>query len=214
MPTALNFSTLQDDMKAYLQRNGPLDPTTEAQLPRLINLAERGIARELKIQGFIVPVTTVLPASISTLIKPDGWRETVSMFYGVTGSQARTPITPRSVEYIRSYWPDPTQTGAPLFYADYTYSTWLFGPTPDVDYNMEIIYYSLPPLLDSVNTTNWLSDFAPEVLEYRAFWEMALFIRAPDDAQTWQQKYTDAMNSINQEDLQKIADRSTTRQEA
>jgi hypothetical protein len=214
MPTALNFSTLQADMKAYLQRGGPLSPTTEEQLPRLINLAERGIARDIKIQGFIVPVTTVLPANISTLTKPDGWRETVSMFYGVVGSQARNPLFPRSYEYCRAYWPDPTLTDVPLFYADYDYAHWLFAPTPTVQYNLEILYYTLPPLLDSVNTTNWLSDFAPELLEYRAFWEMALFIRAQDDAAAWEAKYNTALSAINQEDLQKIIDRSSTRQEA
>lgn len=214
MPTALNFSTLQSDMRAYLQRGGNLDVTTEAQLPRLINLAERGIARDLKIQGYTVPVTGTLPVNISTLTKPDGWRETVSMFYGVVGSQKRNPIFPRSLEYCRAYWPDPTQTSPPLFYADYDYSHWLFAPTPDVEYNLEIIYYSLPPLLDSTNTSNWLTDFAPELLQYRALWEMALYMRAPDDASTWQTKYTDAMSAINTEDLQKIVDRSTTRQEA
>lgn len=212
MPTALNFSTLQADMRAYLQRGGPLDTTTQAQLPRLINLAERGVARDLKIQGYIVAVTTTLPLGISTLIKPDGWRQTVSMFYG-TG-QSRTPIFPRSLEYCRAYWPDPTQTAAPMFYADYDYAHWLFAPTPNATYNAEILYYSLPPLLDVTNTTNWLTDFAPEVLEYRAFWEMALFIRAPDDAAVWQQKYQDALSAINTEDLQKIVDRSSTRQEA
>jgi hypothetical protein len=212
MPTALNFTTLQDDMTAYLQRGGPLDVTTQAQLPRLINLAERGIARDIKIQGYIVPVTTTLAAGISTLIKPDGWRQTVSMFYGV--GQKRTPLYPRSLEYCRAYWPDPTQTSAPLFYADYNYGNWLFAPTPDQTYNAEILYYSLPPLLDPTNTTNWLTDFAPELLEYRAFWEMSLFIRAPDDANVWQQKYTSALEAINTEDLQKIADRTTTRQEA
>lgn len=199
-------------MKAYLQRGGPLDVTTQHQLPRLINLAERGIARDIKIQGFIVPVTTTIPANISTLVKPDGWRQTVSFFYGL--NQMRNPIFPRSYEYCRAYWPDPTQTDLPLFYSDYNYSNWLIVPTPGVPYNAEILYYSLPPLLDAVNTTNWATDFAPELLEYRAFWEMALYMRASDDAATWEKKYTNALSAINTEDLQKIVDRTSTRQEA
>jgi hypothetical protein len=212
MPAALNFTTLQADMRAYLQRGGPLDPTTNAQLPRLINLAERGIARDIKIQGFIVPVTTTLPANISTLVKPDGWRETISFFYGE--GQKRNPIFPRSYEYCRTYWPDPTLSDVPAYYSDYDYAHWLIVPTPAITYNAEILYYSLPPLLDITNSTNWLTDFAPEILEYRAFWEMALFTHAPDDAAMWQQKYNDSLQAINTEDLQKIVDRTTTRQEA
>lgn len=212
MPAALNFATLQQDMQSYLERGGTQDVTVFNQLPRLINLAERSIAREIKVQGFIVPVTTTLPMNTSTLAKPDGWRETVSFFYGV--NQERIPLFPRSYEYCRAYWPDPTKTSKPKFYSDYDYSNWLLVPTFDQIYNIEINYYSLPPLLDPVNTNNWLTNFAPEVLQYRAFAEMALFLKAYADSDQFMGKYTAALSSINVEDLQKIADRSTTRQEA
>lgn len=212
MPTALNFTSLQADMRAYLERGGTLDTTVAAQLPRLINLAERGCARDVKIQGYIVPVTTSLVSAVSTLAKPDRWRDTVSFFYG-TGN-TRNPLFPRSFEYCRTYWPDPTQTSVPLFYADYDYNNWLIAPTPVATYNAEILYYQLPPLLDSVNVTNWLTDFAPEILEYRSFWEMALFLRNPSEAEVWHNKYQMALAAINEEDLRKIVDRSTTRQEA
>lgn len=212
MPTALNFTTLQADMQAYLERGGALDTTVANQLPRLINLAERGCARDLKIEGYIIPVTTTLAAGVSTLAKPDRWRDTVSFWYG--SGQNRSPIVPRSFEYCRVYWPDPSQTAAPKFYADYDYNNWLLAPTPDAIYNAEILYYQLPPLLDSTNTTNYLTDFAPEMLEYRTFWEMSLFLKNDADAATWRDKYTASLGAMSDEDLRRVRDRGSTREGA
>ena len=59
MPTAMTFNSLQDDLRGYLERGTAVDVTVYEQLPRLINLAERDIARALKIQGFINVVTNL-----------------------------------------------------------------------------------------------------------------------------------------------------------
>ena len=55
MSTTMTFATLKQDVQRYLERGATLasDPVVFEQIPRLINLAERRIARELKIQGFI-----------------------------------------------------------------------------------------------------------------------------------------------------------------
>ena len=62
MATGMTFTTLKQDVQRYLERGVTLasDPIVFEQIPRLINLAERRIARELKIQGFINVVTTAL----------------------------------------------------------------------------------------------------------------------------------------------------------
>ena len=212
MPTALSYTSLLSDMQTYSERGGVLDATVAAQLPRLINLAERGIVRDTKIQGFITVLTTNLPANTSTLAKPDGFREVVSMYYG-SGTQ-RLPIFPRSYDYLRVYWPDPAVTGTVQFYADYDYQNWLFAPTPVATISLEILCYLQPPLLDAVTTTNWLTQYAPELLEYRCFWELALFLKDDTAAGRWAQKYQAALGGINTEDMQKIIDRSVTRIEA
>ena len=62
MATTMTFATLKEDVQRYLERGATLasDPIVFEQIPRLINLAERRIARELKVQGFINVVTTTL----------------------------------------------------------------------------------------------------------------------------------------------------------
>ena len=162
MPASVTFTSLQSDIRNYLERGGSTDPIVFEQIPRLITLAERRIARELKIQGFLAVVNTTMQSGVSVYPKPDRWRDTVSINIGTgTNNNTREQIYSRSYEYIREYWPDETQEATPEFYADYNYSNWVFAPTPDADYPMEVLYYELPPLLDEDTPTNWLTEYAP-----------------------------------------------------
>jgi hypothetical protein len=238
MPTAMTFSSLQTLMQSYLERGTPSDTIVNANLPALINLAERAIARRLKIQGFLVSVVSAMQGSLAVYPKPDRWRQTTSMSYasdatdlatekrnnlitesGVnlviapTTGEFRTTMLPRSLEYCQTYWPDLTLTGPPKFYADYDYLHWLVVPTPDLPYPWQINYYQLPALLDATNQTNWLTQFAPNLLLYRALLEATPFLKNDERIQVWQQYYQDELNATNTEDLQRAADRAAVRNE-
>lgn len=217
MATTMTFATLKQDVQRYLERGATLasDPIVFEQIPRLINLAERRIARELKIQGFINVVTTALAPGQSVVAKPDRWRDTVSFTLGTgAGYEQRTSLYARSYEYARSYWPDATQTGEPVFYADYDYNHWLVVPTPDAAYPLEILYYQLPPLLDEEHETNWLTENAPEILLYGTLLEATPFLKNDERIPVWQNMYDRAAAMLNGEDLAKILDRSAVRKEA
>jgi len=208
----MNFSTLQDDIRAYLERGNVTDTTVYNQLPRLINLAEENISREMKIQGVITTATGNLVAGTSVYAKPARWRATISMFYG-TGT-TRKPIWPRSYEYCRMYAPDSSAQAPPELYADFQYVNWLIAPTPDAAYNWEISYYAMPALLDSVNTTNWLTDYAPQVILYASLLEAGIFLKNDEMTGTYQGKYQAALAALTGEDMRKIVDRTSTRQAA
>jgi hypothetical protein len=217
MATTLTFTTLQEDVRRYLERGltAASDPIVHEQIPRLINLAERRIARELKIQGFINVVTGTLQTGVSVYAKPDRWRDTVSINIG-TGTQnnTRKMLFTRAYEYLLSYWPDRTATSQPLFYADYNYTHWLYAPTPDADYPFEVLYYELPPLLDDVVQTNWLTEYAPQLLLYGTLLEATPFLKNDERIPVWQSMYDRSAAMLNGEDLAKILDRSSVRKEA
>ena len=217
MATTMTFETLKQDVQHYLERGttAAADPIVFAQIPRLINLAERRCARELKVQGFInVVVTDMIPGQ-SVYDKPDRWRDTVSINIGTgVGNVTRKTLFTRAYEYLRSYWPDAAQTGEPAFYSEYDYSHWLFAPTPDAAYPMEILYYELPPLLDDTQQTNWLTEYAPQLLLYATLLEATPFLKNDERIPVWQNMYDRAAAMLNGEDLSKILDRSATRGEA
>ncbi len=218
MATTMTFTTLQADVRRYLERGGSLvaDPVVFEQIPRLINLAERRIARELKVQGFQNVVTRVLTPELSVYPKPDRWRDTISMNVGVGPSfTKREPVLGRSYEYCREYWPDEGQTDPqPLFYADYDYDHWLIVPTPSIAAPIEIVYYEMPPLLDAEVTTNWVTEYAPQLLLYATLLEATPFLKNDERIQTWQSFYDRAAAMLNGEDLAKILDRNASRKEA
>lgn len=212
MPSVLNFTSLKEDLRAYLERGYVVDTTVYDQLPRLINNAEREIARAVKIQGFINVVNSVMTISEEAYAKPNRWRQTISMWITVNG--VRTEVFPRSYEYCRTYWSTPAETSVPKFYADYDYINWLIVPTPAAAYVWEILFYQLPELLDDTTQTNWLTDYAPTTLLYRALLECTPFLKNDDRIPTWEKMYQESLGNLNTEDLQKIIDRSVTRQEA
>ena len=160
-------------------------------------------------------MTTTLVISQSVYAKPDRWRDTISINIGTGATNTtRKSLFTRSYEYVRSYWPDESQTSEPIFYADYNYDNWLIVPTPDDDYPIEILYYELPPLLDDTTQTNWLSEYAPQLLLYGTLLEATPFLKNDDRIPVWQQMYDRAAAMLNGEDLAKILDRSATRKEA
>lgn len=217
MSTATTFTTLKQDIPRYLERGDSMatDPVVFEQLPRLINLAERRCARELKIQGFINVVTDTLIVGQSVYAKPDRWRETVSINIGTGAAlNSRKTLLTRGYEYLRAYWPDDSLRDVPLYYADYNYSNWLMIPPPDLAYPFEVIYYELPQLLDDENQSNWLTEYAPELLLYASLLETTPFLKNDDRIAVWQQMYDRAAAMINGEDLAKILDRAAVRDKA
>jgi len=216
LPTTTTYETLKQDVRRYLERGGSAttDPVVYDQIPRLINLAERRAAAELKILGFQNYVTTTLVVGQSVYAKPDRWRDTVSVNIGTGATFAnRTVLYPRSYEYLRSYWPNEASTDQPLFYSDYDYQHWLIAPTPDAEYPAEFAYYELLPLLDDTNQTNWLTDYAPQLLLYGTLLEAAPFLKNDERIPTWQQMYDRAAAIANGEDLGRILDRAAVRKE-
>ena len=209
MSYVMTFNSLQEDLRRYLERGftAESDQIVYEQLPRLINLAERRISRELKLQGFIRFIQTQTQIGVSVLAKPDRWRDTVSM------SLNGTPIFSRSYEYLRSYWPDPAQTAPPEFYADYDYNHWLITPTPNSVSTLEISYYELPRPLDDENQVNWLTAYAPNLLLYAALLEATPFLKNDERVPVWQSMYDRAAQSFNGEDSGKVLDRSAIRNE-
>ena len=214
MAQTTTFTTLQQDIRRYLERGFTIvsDQIVYEQIPRLINLAERRIARELKVQGLINVVTSTMSPGLAVYPKPDRWRTTVSFNFGIGNEYNQ--LFPRSYEYVRSYWPNRDQTDVPLFYADYDYNNWIVSPTPDQAYPFEVLVYQLLPLLDDSNQTNWLTEYAPQVLLYASLLEATPFLKNDERISVWQQMYDRAAQALNGEDLSKILDRSARRTEA
>lgn len=210
MAEVMTYDSLVSDMKSYQEREYSSDKFVD-QIPRLIMMAENRLATELKILGFQTVVTGTFQPGQITLPKPAYWRDVIS-FNITTGSGAtaqRVELLPRSYEYCRNYWPNPTQTGTPRFYADYNYENFLIVPTPSTNLTFELLYHARLQPLDPSNQTNWLTVNAPQLLLYAAMLEGQTFLKNAEGAATWQALYDRALAAFNGEDAMRKTDRTT-----
>ena len=198
----MTYSSLVSDISSYLERT---DQATLEKIPTFIMLAEQVIAAEIKFLGNLTPMTSTLVANQAVIDKPARWHKTVSM--NVTVAGVRQPVFLRKYEYLREYWPDPTDTGAPKYYADYDYTHWLIAPTPDVAYNFEVLYYERIQPLDSSNQTNWFTIYAPQALLYGSLLQAMPFLKNDERIPMWQAQYDKIMQVLKAEDIQRMGDR-------
>lgn len=204
MPAAavMTYSSLYDDIASYLERT---DQATIDKIPTFIMLAEQVIASQLKFLGNLTVQASAMVASDPVIAKPGRWHKTVSMNITVAGK--RQPVFLRKYEYLRNYWPDPTQTDVPLFYCDYDYQHWFVAPTPTLPYAFEVVYYERVQPLDTANQSNWFTQYAPQALLYGSLLQAMPFLKNDDRIPMWEKQYEQIMQVLMAEDKLRVADR-------
>jgi hypothetical protein len=93
-----------------------------------------------------------------------------------------------------------------LYYADYDYDHWLVSPTPNQNYDFEVLYYERLQPLDSANQTNWITQNAPNAMLFGTLLQAMPFLKN-DQRQIFQQKYDQAMQVLKMEDQLRLGDR-------
>ena len=198
----MTYDSLVADVISYLERT---DTATVDKIPTFIMLAEQVIASQIKFLGNLTVQESQMIATQSVIDKPARWHKTVSM--NVTVANNRYPVLLRKPEYLREYWPNPSETEVPKFYSDYDYTHWLVAPTPDLDYNFEVIYYERVQPLSSTNQVNWFTVYAPQALLYGTLLQSMPFLKNDDRMPMWQAQYDLIINTLKAEDAMRIADR-------
>jgi hypothetical protein len=205
----MTYNSLVNQVLDYLNRT---DTDTANEIPNFIYQAEQRICRESKNIGLEVYVTNAFTPGVSVYAKPARWRRNITFNFGNGNSNnVRNQIQLRSYEYLRMYWSDPTQMAAPLFYSDYAYEHFLVAPTPDQAYPFELGYLELPEPLSVNVQTNWLTNYAPDVLLYATLLEAIPFLKNDERIPVWQQLYDRGIQSLNSQDDQRITDRGSNR---
>jgi hypothetical protein len=71
------------------------------------------------------------------------------------------------------------------------------APTPNEDYDVEIVYRANIPALTSGNTTNWLLTLAPDLYLYGALLESAPYTKKDDRVPLWASAVQTVMEQLN-----------------
>ena len=201
----MTYDSLVENIQSYLNRT---DTATLEKIPLFIMLAEQIIASQIKFLGNLTVNTSTMVVGQPIIDKPARWHKTVSMNVTVDGEHQ--PVLLRKYEYLREYWPDATAKGIPAYYGDYDYTHWLVAPTPDVAYTFEVLYYERIQPLDSSNQTNWFTIYAPQALLYGSLLQAMPFLKNDERSPMWQAHYDQIMQTLKQEDIQRIGDRQAS----
>jgi hypothetical protein len=205
----LTYDNLTSLVLQYLERS---DDAVVNFIPTAITLAEFEIAQEIKTLGQLQVVDSTLTAGNAVVAKPSRWRKTVSMTIAVNG--VKQPVFLRKLEYLNTYATSATDTGVPLYYADYDYDHWYFAPTPDQAYPFEVLVYTRLQPLASDNQTNWLTQNAPNAMLFGTLKQTASFLKDDSRIATWAQLFTEALNALKIEDTLRVGDRATVAQDS
>jgi hypothetical protein len=167
-------------------------------------MCEFEISQQIKTLGQMQVVESTMLTGNPVIQKPARWRKTVSFNVVVSGS--RQPVYLRKYEYIKSYTPNSTTTGIPLYYGDYDYEHWIVAPTPSQNYDFEVLFYERIAPLSTENQTNWLTQYAPNAMLFGTLLQAMPFLKN-DQRLIFQQKYDQAMQMLKTEDVVRVADR-------
>lgn len=197
----LTYDSLTSTVLQYLERK---DAAVVEAIPTFISLAEFEVAQEIKTLGQLQVANATMTMGNPILQKPARWRKTVSMNVLVGGK--KQPVYLRKYEYLENYWPDNTQVDVPLYYADTDWEHWYIAPTPASNYTFEVLYYERIAPLSSTNQTNWLTQNAPNAMLFGTLLQAMPFLKN-DQRTIFQQKYTEALQSLKAEDVARVGDR-------
>jgi hypothetical protein len=111
----------------------------------------------------------------------------------------------KDVNFIRQAYPQPTDTALPKYYALFGPTTsdstitnelsFILGPTPDANYNVELHYYYMPESITvAADGRSWLGDNFDTVLLYGSLVEGYSYMKGePDLLALYDGKYKEAL---------------------
>ncbi len=202
----MNYTQLSNAIQAYTE-----NPSSDfvAQIPVFVQQAEQRIYNTVQFPSLRKNMTGVVSTNNKYLSAPDDFLSVYSLavITDVTGGNLNTGtyeyLLNKDVNFIRQAYPTPQDTGVPRYYALFgpTVSgstitnelSFILGPTPDANYNVELHYYYYPQSIVTAGTS-WLGDNFDTVLLYGSLVEAYTYMKGEQDMMAmYNQKYMEAL---------------------
>lgn len=188
----MNYTQLVAEIQSYTENQFQ---TTDVNT--FIEQAEQRIYNSVQFPAIRKNVTGTLTVNNKYLTCPPDWLATFSIAV-IDGSGNYKYLLDKDVNFIRASYPQPTDTSLPEYYALFDQNTFILGPTPDANYNVELHYYYYPESIVTAGTT-WLGDNFDSTLLYGALLEAYTYMKGEADVLAgYQKRYDDAMFLLKQ----------------
>ena len=204
----MNSTHLSDAMQAYTEN---VSSDFVAQIPVFVTQAEQRIFNSVQFPSLRKNMKGVMQANNKYLSAPDDFLAVYSLAVvtDVTGNNLDTGtyeyLLNKDVNFIRQAYPTPNDTGVPRYYALFGPKvvggaitdelSFIVGPTPDANYNVELHYYYYPEsITTAADGRTWLGDNFDTVLLYGSLVEAYTYMKGEADMmQLYNQKYMEAL---------------------
>lgn len=188
---SFTYDQLKTAIQDYTQNS---ETSFVTNLPVFIRVAEERILKNVQLTLFRKNATATTTASNQYLAAPSDFLAPFSLSFTTGGD--KTFLDYKDVNFVQTYNPDPTDTGAPKYYAFFDDANFLLGPTPDAAYDVELHYFYRPTSLTAGagSGTTWLSDNAEIALLYGSLIEAYTYMKGEQDMlQLYDGKYKEAL---------------------
>ena len=178
-----------DLYNAVLAETENNDPTFIANIPVMVNNAEKRVYQAVKIPALRKSSTGVAAVGNQYLAVPSDYVQPWELAV-IDASGNYTYLQPRDVSFIREAYPQASYQALPRHYAQFDNTTFILAPTPDQGYTFELHYFYFPQSIVTAGTT-WLSLNFENVLLYAVLVEAAVFMKSEEDVfKYYSEQYT------------------------
>ena len=205
----MNYAQLFEAIKGYVENDFPNTSWTDSagtgtvtftsteQINTFIVNAEERIFNAVQLLDLRKNVTGNCTAGNKYLTVPTDWLANFSLAV-IDASGNYEYLLNKDVSYIRQAFPNPNDEGLPSHYAYFDENSYILGPTPDDDYEVELHYFYYPPSITTASTS-WLGDNFESVLLYGSLLEAYTFMKGEQDVIAgYQKRYDEALALLKQ----------------
>ena len=198
---SLNYSELSAALVAYTENTGQ---DFADNIPTFVKQSETRIYNTVQLPALRKNVSGVTSAGNKYLAAPNDFLSVFSLAV-VDGTGEYQYLLDKDVNFIRAAYPTPTAIGVPKYYAIFgpqtnlaTELSFILGPMPDDDYEVELHYFYYPESIVTAGTT-WLGDNFDPVLLYGSLVEAYTYMKGETELLTlYNQKYTEALGILKE----------------
>jgi hypothetical protein len=198
----MNYTELISAIQGYAENDFPETVgsfTSAEQLATFVQQAEQRIYNIVQMPAFRKNVTGNVSTGNKYLATPSDWLSTFSLAV-INAANEYHYLLNKDVNFIRESYPDTDAAfyGEPQYYAIFDDNTFILGPTPDANYNVELHYFYYPASIVTAGTS-WLGNNFDSVLLYGALLEAASFMKSEGDVvSVYKSRYDEAMAQLKQ----------------
>jgi hypothetical protein len=197
----MTYNELVTAVQSYTENTFPT-----VDMNRMIEQAEQKIYNSVQLPSLRKNVTGICTTNNKYLSCPDDYLSSFSLAV-IDATGAYYYLLNKDVNFIREAYSSPTDTGLPLYYGLFgpqlnypNELSFILGPTPDSDYNVELHYFFYPvSITTSASGQTWLGDNFDTALLNGVLMEAITYMKGEADMiALYQGRYQEAIMLLKQ----------------